>query len=148
MKSFLTHGQIWLSGIMFLLSFSACSNEAPTVDPSERYLGNFRVREECGQYIDEYTLVISRTGNNNLKITNLYNTGAVGFGYVDTYGDLKLHDIRVETSNPWNCEYYAKKGEGQLSGNELTITFLYGLGGLAFSACDDISFRCIVTGYR
>lgn len=148
MKRLLTISLIWLAGIFFLLSFSACSNDSASVDPAERYLGNYRVREECGRFTDEYTLIISRSGNGNLKITNLYNTGAVGYGYIDAYGDLKLHNIRVETSNPWNCEYYAQKGEGQLSGDELTITFVYGLGGLAFSACEDISFRCIVTGYR
>jgi len=139
-----------IGGLLSTLVLSSCTTEQPsTTLTAEDYIGNYRVSEECGSQTDTYTLVIAR-GNapSQVRIINLYNTGAEGSATVNARGDLSLSTIEVVTTSSPNCQFVTERGRGQLDGDELTLSFTIVKGRYSFISCEDPQLSCVITGYR
>ena len=134
-----------LLGIGLSLLLFACSENGDPPKPEDRFLGTYRMTEQCSGDRDSYTLSIARSGN-RLEVTNLFNVGERSAAYVNSRDELVISSTYF--GDQGNCKLYIEDARGTLSGSTLSIVFDIGTGSTLQLGCNSFSTSCIAEGSK
>jgi hypothetical protein len=138
-----------LFALLFL--FSCNKEETPEpVDERDAFVGSYWVQEQCGNYADNYTVRIQKSGN-GLTVYNLYDVGGESDARVIN-SKLKIDNLLIGTDDNY-CRILLADAIAIVDGNHLNIDFKVearkdNTDLLSFSHCDPFEINCYASGRK